>query len=793
MMQRIAATTLLFCCLCAYALQAEEITITAYPDNVLNKIDHRIYSHFLEHIYHSCNGGLWGELIWDRSFEVEEAVTRWTYDKDCVVQEGLASNVRLVFGQNDWKDYEFTVEARKTGGSEGFLILLRAKNDQAFYWANIGGWNNVETALERSAEGSGQWQVVSRPKQMKIETGKWYVIRARCEGPKIQVWLNGETVIDYTDDGQGSAYGQAGVGTWCTQAEFKNFKVTSLDGKVLHEGLPPLPEEKLGTAPKWYAVGEAEMETISEEPLNGKKCKQIKTSTAMNGLVQQPMQINSGEVYRGSFWVRGEAPNGLVVQLKAGDAVLARQELPAPEAQWTEMPFELKPEESSSEAGLQILLQDSGTIWLDQVSLMPESWRKAGGFRPDLLNAVKDLRPATIRWPGGCFASPYRWKDGIGPQHKRFPHPVFMWDDVEVNAFGTDEFIALCREVGAEPIIVINIGTKYWNESVQDNDFLQEALDWLEYCNGPKDSTWGKVRAANGHPEPYNVKYWEIDNETWHMGADAYAEAVNRFGAAFREADSSIALLACGSGDYDQNWNREIINKSGKNFDYISTHHYENPDNFASGPAKDELFYQELKSIIDKGPNPNIKIYCSEWNAQSTDWRTGLYAGGILNVFERCGEFFEMACPALFLRHISASGWDNAFINFDHRSWFPAPNYVVMKLWYDNFAPYLIELEGDPGSLNLTATKSENGGTIYIKAVNPTEEATSVTLKLGNRTIAKATFKVVAPGDLRTRNTLDDPDKVRPENGTVKVANGSISFDMPAYSAGVVTINTGDE
>ena len=116
--------------------------------------------------------------------------------------------------------------------------------------------------------------------------------------------------------------------------------------------------------------------------------------------------------------------------------------------------MELKPAASSDNAELQVGVRGPGKIWLDQVSLMPESWRQAGGYRPDLLQAIAGLRPPVIRWPGGCFASPYRWKDGIGPQHKRGPHPSNMWDDKEVNSFGTDEFVAMCRRVGAEPLIV---------------------------------------------------------------------------------------------------------------------------------------------------------------------------------------------------------------------------------------------------------------------------------------------------------------------------------------------------
>jgi alpha-N-arabinofuranosidase len=363
-----------------------------------------------------------------------------------------------------------------------------------------------------------------------------------------------------------------------------------------------------------------------------------------------------------------------------------------------------------------------------------------------------------------------------------------MWDDKDVNSFGTDEFVAMCRKVGAEPIIVVNIGTENWNQNAHDNDFLQEALDWIEYCNGTADSRWGSVRAANGHPEPYGVKYWEIDNETWHMGADAYAAAVNRFGSAMRRADPSIIVIACGSGGYSQSWNRTVINKAGKNFDYISTHHYESPNNFATGPSRDEEFYLELKQIIDDGPNADIKVYCSEWNAQSTDWRTGLYCGGILNVFERCGEFFKVGGPALFLRHVSASAWDNAFINFDHRSWFPAPNYVVMKLWRDHYAPYRIAVMGESGNLNVVATRSDDGKMVYLKAVNPSRESLAVEVKLDGQAVASTTLRLVAPGSLAARNTLAERGVVRVEEGKIELEDQAVRFTMPPLSCGVAAM-----
>jgi alpha-N-arabinofuranosidase len=347
----------------------------------------------------------------------------------------------------------------------------------------------------------------------------------------------------------------------------------------------------------------------------------------------------------------------------------------------------------------------------------------------------------------------------------------------------------MCRRVGAEPLIVVNIGSKAWNPDWETNDYLQDVLDWIEYCNGPANSKWGSVRAANGHAEPHNVKYWEIDNETWHMGAEGYADAVNRFAPAMRKADPSITLLACGSGGYNQNWNRTVIERAGRNFDYISTHHYESPDRYATGPADDEAFYRELKQIIDAGPNPKIKVYCSEWNAQSTDWRTGLYCGGILNVFERCGDFFEIGGPALFLRHVSARAWDNAFINFDQCRWFPAPNYVVMKLWRDHYAPHRIALDGEPGPLNVVATKSADGDAVYVKAVNPGDNPVAVDVSLGDGYRVEAvSMQLVAPGSLDARNTLEKPTNVQAKPHPVKRDGRIVSFEMPALSAGVIAI-----
>ena len=772
---------------CVFAEQGS-ISKVAYvidPAQVLNRIDEKVYGHFFEHIYHSANGGLWGELIWNRSFE-QNSAGHWSIEEDAVIQAGMGTDQRLTFGETSWADYEFTLEALKTGGSEGFLILFRETSPRSHYWYNLGGWNNERHQLEKARQGRGR-NAVGPSVRERIDTGKWYNIKVRCEGDHFQIWLDDDKVLDYTDSRSPNLKGRVGVGTWATTAKFRNLKVTSLDGTILFEGLPTLQEQNFDVK-NWGIFGNGKAEIETKDPFNSNFCVRIKSDESQAGIEQANFSIKAGETYVGSLWACGSAAKAMSVRLINSDGEIANHKLNKLASSWSELKFSLKPQISDSNATFQIVVDGKADVVVDQVSMMPKSWKAKGGFRPDLVEAIAGIKAPIIRWPGGCFASPYRWKDGIGSQHARRVTRRELWDDLDINSLGTDEFVALCRLVGAEPLIVANIGTPQWNVDADTYDFLQDALDWIEYCNGPADSKWGKVRAENGHPESYNVKYWEIDNETWGMGVENYIAAVKRFAPAMRKADPSIKLLACGSGGFNLRWNRQVIEECADLIDYISIHHYESPDKFAEGPYNYERFIRQTGEVIATSKNPKLKIYCSEWNAQTTDWRTGLYAGGVLNAFERCGDIFEIGGPALFLRHISASAWDNAFINFDQSSWFPAPNYVVMQLWRRHYAPDRIKIEGDADTLNTVATKSQDGRTIYIKCVNPGESEVEVSLKLSDKHPVTASMQLVAPGSLAARNTLERPGVVRSEPGRVEIANGVVRYILPALSAAVVTV-----
>ncbi|MCX5683015.1 MAG: DUF1080 domain-containing protein, partial [Planctomycetota bacterium] len=291
----------------AAACHGAEVSLSVDSGKVVGQIDEKIYSHFLEHIFFSCNGGLWGELVWDRSFEGNGASGGWRVKDGFVELSTAAPNQRLTFGDATWKDYEYTLEACKTGGSEGFLILFRVKNDDDYYWYNMGGLHNDTFYLERGTKAEKRRRGVGKGSPGTVEPGKWYTIRVRCEGPQITIWVDGKQTFDFKDDDKAHLAGKVGIGAWNTRAHFCNLKVTSLDGKVLFEGLPEVPARP-SVAPAWEPYGAGKVDASNENPLNGEVCQVITTDGGEAGVQQKPLCIRKGETYKGSLWVRGSAP-----------------------------------------------------------------------------------------------------------------------------------------------------------------------------------------------------------------------------------------------------------------------------------------------------------------------------------------------------------------------------------------------------------------------------------------------------------------------------------------------------
>jgi alpha-N-arabinofuranosidase len=192
-------TVVLLAAFAGHAAEPRSIVLSVDPQRVLHRIDPKVYGQFLEHIYHSCNGGLWGDIVWNRSFDALPGGGRWCVDGQEIVQRGNGFNERMNFGSQKWSDYEFTLQAQKTGGREGFLVFVRVKSNRDQFRINFGA--KVQTIERLRADGAGlERRVVGELARQVIETGRWYNVRVRCDGPRIQVWLDDQRLFDFTDD-----------------------------------------------------------------------------------------------------------------------------------------------------------------------------------------------------------------------------------------------------------------------------------------------------------------------------------------------------------------------------------------------------------------------------------------------------------------------------------------------------------------------------------------------------------------------------------------------------------------
>lgn len=772
--------------------QNKSIRFTVNPDQVTGKIDSKIYGQFLEHIYHSVNGGIWGDVIWNRSFEetgsrewnrrFDEIASEeiWTYKNGCLVSPASSKETRFNIGNGAWRDYEFSAEGCNSKGDGKLVFGIHSGSFNRCYVVLIGSVGDKIHKLQRYVFDKPNFkQVVTTLDSIpgEVSSGIWVQVRIRCEGSNIKVWLNGKQLFDVTDN-IGQQFGQATVGAINTRTLFRNFRITDLKKGVLYSGVP-------SPARHWQAIGSGEIMIDKINPLNNKYCLKLIANNDKTGIEQRNFSFLKGDTCRGSYWIRGDAPDGLVVRILNGKDKIFEKVLPAPTSKWQELPLEIVADRTLENGVMQIVTKGKGTLWLDQFSLIPGSAKILGGYRPDLFKAMADIQPTIIRWPGGSFINGYQWQDGIGAQKDRIGKKG--WDELDPLSFGVDEFIDLCRRLNAEPLIPLAV-------NIEDSASIKPIIAFMEYCNGDSTTKWGAFRAKNGHKQPYGVKYWEIGNEEWGMGAERYADVVRTYVPLMKKVDPSIKIAVCGSGGLGLEgrglaYNRTVIEKCADLADYISIHHYENPDNYAKGPKMFEAFWQENAQIIHESKNPQLKIFVSEWNAQAVDWRSGLYCGGLLNEFERASDLVTMATPALWLRHVSAPQWDNAFINFDHRTWFAGANYLVMKLWRDHYAPERIEMIGSSDLLNVVATRSADVKKIFIKIVNPAGQSVPIELNIAQGFKAnEADMQMIAPGDIHAINTIDEPNVLKVNSTKLKLVDGSILTELPSYSAGIITI-----
>ena len=547
---------------------------------------------------------------------------------------------------------------------------------------------------------------------------------------------------------------------------------------------------------------------------NGMKSMRIEAENGTAGIRQGRLYLQAGCEYNGSVWLK-PVTGALQVSLRVTSStgtLLGEAPLRTSGTNWQEVAYSFTSPKTDAQASFEIAASGTGAALVDFISLMRADARKNGLLRPDLVKAIADLKPPFIRWPGGSFASTYLWKDGIGPQVERRYHPNVMWGGYsDYYGFGTDEFLEFCRQLNTEPLIVLPAA----NTSPEQVEY---AMDWVHYLVESPTTDWGKRRAANGHPAPYDIKYFQIDNEPMNNGLtpDQYAAIVNVYGSRLRKIAPLARIVACGQKrSNDMNWSEKLVDIAGDNFDILGCHNYEyENDNFTAGVRRIEDYLIKARDYIRASKHPAIKLAVLEWSLCHTyDWRSGLHTAGNVIVYEKLSPELAMTCPALLMRNTTDNPEWRAWIYHDHVSWFPGSGYIVEKLFRDHYAEKrfastsgafrdipnrksffddISQMKPEawkPGTLDAIATGSADGKRIVIKAVNYEGRRNMLLTRLQGTTVpASATVRVYrVSAALTDAASLENPDKIKPVEATMPYAR-DLAIDLDAYAVAVVEI-----
>ena len=445
------------------------------------------------------------------------------------------------------------------------------------------------------------------------------------------------------------------------------------------------------------------------------------------------------------------------------------------------------------------------------------------GFRTDVIAAMKELKVPIVRWPGGCFVSSYHWLDGV--TNPRVPTYDKAWQVEDPNTFGTDEYVKWCRKVGCEPYICTNAGT----------GTAEEMSDWVEYCNQTMGK-WALLRAKNGHPEPYNVKYWSIGNEnygSWELGAktvDEWGPLVRESAKLMLAADKSIMLFAAAQSN--RNWTMPLLQAAGRYLNYVSIHgywdslqHIDNPKSYINcmmstdGPERD---INNTIAILDEAGfgDGKIKIAFDEWNLRGWhhpwhgDFRRGfdlearrnndkattytmadaVFSACFLNACLRHSDIVEMAC---FSPIVNARGALYVY----PEGLVKRSTFYTLYMYANDLLPYVVPTQEDvtqtvsyenrsTKALDVILTSDKDGKKFVYAVINkdPQNEV-SLTLDfkgMGKTAKSRVSAKILAGEGIDDYNDIGD-ESVKPYQTTLNVRNGSVS--IPAHSVTFITID----
>ncbi|MGW8315350.1 MAG: alpha-L-arabinofuranosidase C-terminal domain-containing protein [Bacteroidales bacterium] len=556
----------------------------------------------------------------------------------------------------------------------------------------------------------------------------------------------------------------------------------------------------------------------SEEGSNNPRVARIRvdSTVCMMNRGFRGMGIHGDDPYRISLLasvISGDVK--IVVKLLAKDGTEIGNTVLHPTGNsWQKVEAVFKANSTDPKASLKLCFEGRGILEVDMISLFPvNTWKKRpNGLRADLVQLLADLEPGFLRFPGGCIvegrdlSKRYRWKNTVGNVEDR-KILINRWNDENSRAtpdyfqsfgLGFYEFFLLSEDIGAEPVPILNCGMAcQFNTAelaaMEDLEpYLQDALDLIEFANGPTDSRWGSLRAEMGHPEPFQVKYLGIGNEQW---GPQYFERYARFEALLVQKHPEIELIS-GTGPFASGPGFEYNSGELKKFNpaLVDEHYYNTPDWFFDNVNRYDAYDRD-----------SYKIFAGEYAAANVGmaspdnrnvWITALAEAAYMTGLERNSDVVYMASYAPLLAHTEAWQWTPDLIWFDNLIAYGTPNYYVQKLVATHRGTHLLGIHREGGDITgedglyASSVWDETSGEVIVKLVSNNDHPVPVRLSIETDRILSpsATATVLSSNDLSAMNSIAEPENMVPVNHTLHMRGENLELQLDPYSLTIVTI-----
>ncbi len=538
------------------------------------------------------------------------------------------------------------------------------------------------------------------------------------------------------------------------------------------------------------------------------------------------MAFKEGEKYRFSLWAKAPAgSSALLVELvdpaSMGETqVMASGNIKVESGEWKQYEIILTPEKTVKKGALRLFLDSDCGCDVEHVSLFPtDTWNgHRNGLRKDLAQKLADINPGLLRFPGGCIVegtdidTRYQWKNSVGPVENRplnanrwqhtFHHRFFP-DYYQSYGLGFYEYFLLAEEIGAAPLPVLNVGLacQYQNDDMSAHipadslhQYIDDALDLIEFANGSAETEWGRLRAEMGHPMPFGLRHIAIGNEQW---GPEYVERLEPFVKAIREAHPEIMIVGS-SGP----------SASGSKFDYLwpemkklgvdlVDEHYYCPEDFFLTQA------DRYDSYDRKGPKVFAGEYaCHGRGKKYNHFNAALMEAALMTGLERNADVVHMATYAPLFAHVEGWQWRPDMIWFDNMNSVATSSYYVQQMFASNRGTRVLPLtiggraatgaEGQEG-LYASAAIGNDGEGYIVKIVNTSDAPRQLSIRFDGlkkgHTISSVTATTLSSDDPDADNTIDNPTLITPlRSGTGSIAGNTVSLTIPAATFGVYDV-----